>query len=440
MRKTTLMMQLASQVEFNGHKLVCDFLTEDKAKLIVRKLQGERALVFVDDCADSIEAFNSLLEADNIVTIGFDRDYSYERASHKIRGASLKVLDVSEITARDMQEVFSVIPATIRKPTLVTPAMEPGIGPSLYEFVENNINQARLSQRFKGVLHELELNQPEVQQLLVMCCYVHACRTPVSFDMALAFMRGLIITYDELYENFDMLKNLVVGYIGDLVDSEQDHFTARSTLFSEAILQSVSAQSFKRVLLRFHREVSPFRICRYDVFRRRAFDAALAERAFPNWQEGMEFYDQQYLQHDRSPYLRQQGALYLTHKRKFREAFKWIDEAVLESEYRIPSIRNTHAIILFKANVNAPESDGTKRGTLDESMKILAECHSFDRRKLYHAVAFADQALQYFDLYADAAASNYLGTAARWLREEKRSNPWNRNIDRLLRQVDQRLQ
>jgi hypothetical protein len=73
-------------------------------------------------------------------------------------------------------------------------------------------------------------------------------------------------------------------------------------------------------------------------------------------------------------------------------------------------------------------------------MKILAECHSYDRRKLYHAIAFADQALQYFDLYGDDAAFSYLDTASRWLREEKRSNPWNRNIDRLSRQVSQRMQ
>ncbi len=433
------MMQLAAQVQFEGHKLVCNFLTEDNARLIVRKLQDDSAVIFVDDFADSIEGFTVLAKAGSIVAVGFDRDLNFEMASHKARDLKLRFVDVSQLSPRDMQDIFSVIPAPIRATQYRQPSMEAGVSPSVYELIESNINRAKLSERFHGLLNDLDDKEPQLHGLLVMCCYVHACRTPVSFDMALAFMRGVVVDYDDLYKYFERLKNLIVGYQGALVDSEQDHFTARSTLFSEAILQQVSSKAFKRVLLRFHSEVSPFRISRFDVFRRRAFDAKFAERAFPKWQEGMEFYEREY-QHDRSPYLRQQGALYLAHKRRFQEAFQWIDEAVLESHYRIPSIRNTHAIILFKANINAPESDGTKKDTLDRSMKILEECYKFDRRKIYHAVTFADQALQYHDLYADDRAYNYLSTAARWLREERRQNPWHRDVGRLLGQLEQKLQ
>jgi hypothetical protein len=90
--------------------------------------------------------------------------------------------------------------------------------------------------------------------------------------------------------------------------------------------------------------------------------------------------------------------------------------------------------------VNAPEGDGTKRNSLDQSMKILAECHQYDRRKTFHAVTFADQAIQYFNLYADGNAYSYLTTAAKWLRDEKRTNPWNRSVSRLLKEVETRLQ
>ena len=225
--------------------------------------------------------------------------------------------------------------------------MEAGVQPSLYEVIESNMNRPKLSERFRDVLNDLDAREAQLHDLLVMCCYVHACRTPVSFDMALAFMRGDILSYDELYEYFERLRTMVVGYLGNLVDSEQDHFTPRSMLFSEAILQQVSSKAFKRVLVRFHSEVSPFRICRFDVFRRRAFDARFAEKAFLNWREGMEFYERQY-QHDRSPYLRQQGALYLAHKRKFLEAFEWIDEAVLESHYRIPSFETLMRLFYLK--------------------------------------------------------------------------------------------
>ncbi len=437
--KTTLMMQLASQVQFDGHKLACSFLTDDKASLILRKLQGERALIFVDDFADSIEALSTLMEAANVLVVGFDRDYNYEMASHKVSRGDFEVIDVSGLSAQDIQAVFSVIPLGVRRPNYRAPTMEEGVSPSLYEIIENNITEPVLRERFRGVLQQIESEDQQLHDLLVMCCYVHSCRTPVSFDMALAFMRDLVDGFDELYECFNRLRNVIVGYLGEFVDSEQDHFVSRSTLFSEAILDQVSSQSFRRVLLRFHNEVSPFRICRFDIFRRRAFDERFIGKAFPNWRDGMDFYDKQY-QHDHSPYLRQQGALYLSHKKRFIEAFQWIDEAVLGSQYKIPSIRNSHAIILFKANVEAPEGGGTKRETLDRSMTILAECYRYDRRKTYHAVVFADQACQYYNLYGDGLAVEYLNTAAKWLKEEKRQNPWNRNVTRLLRLVEQRLQ
>ncbi|MGA2352770.1 MAG: SIR2 family protein [Terracidiphilus sp.] len=437
--KTTLMMQLASQSQFEGHKIVCNYLTEARARLIIRKLESEHALIFVDDFADAIESFNVLSSNRNVTVIAFDRDLNFESVSHRIDKSTVQIVEVSELNARDIQDVFSFIPSRIRGDSYSAPRMGEGVEPSLFEVIESNITEAKLNERFRDVLRELEKDEEHIHDLLVMCCYVHSCRTPVSFDMAMAFMRSVISDYDELYICFDKLKSLVVDYGGEFADSEQDHFTPRSSLVSEAILKQVSAASFQRVLIRFHSEVSSLRICRFDIFRRRAFDAKFIEMAFRSWQEGMEFYERQY-QYDRSPYLRQQGALYLAHKRRYMEAFQWIDEAVSQSEYKVPSIRNTHAIILFNANVNALESDGTKRNMLDRSMGILAECYKSDSRKVYHAVTFADQSIQYFDLYADQPAQKYLETSAKWLRDEARTNAWNRSVLRLLRQVERRLQ
>jgi hypothetical protein len=154
--KTTLMMQLASEVKFNGHKLACSFLTEDNAGLIVRKLQGEAAVVFVDDFADSIEAFNVLLDAPHIVAVGFDRDYNYEVVSHKVSREDLEVVDVSALTQKDTQDIFSVIPVSIRRPKYHAPDMEEGVSPSLYEIIETNISEPILRERFRGVLEQLE--------------------------------------------------------------------------------------------------------------------------------------------------------------------------------------------------------------------------------------------------------------------------------------------
>src|SRR2546428_12464409 len=103
------------------------------------------------------------------------------------------------------------------------------------------------------------------------------------------------------------MASLVPDYIGDLADSEQDYFMPRSVFVSEAIMEKVAPEALQRVLLRFHSNVTPFRIHRFDIFRRRAFDADLAKRAFPDWQEGHAFYERLY-QRDKSPYLLQQAS------------------------------------------------------------------------------------------------------------------------------------
>jgi len=234
---------------------------------------------------------------------------------------------------------------------------------------------------------------------------------------------------------FDQFGSLLTDYYGKIVDTEdQDYFVPRSRLVSEAVLDAVSQHGLKRVLLRFHNQVSPFRICRFDVFRRRAFDANLMKRAFENWKEGKEFYELAYGR-DRSPYLLQQGALYLAHKKQFKEAFSMIDQAVLQSQYKIPSIRNSHAIILFKANIGSPVKDETVQHTLSESMDILRECYRYDKRKTYHATTFADQAVQYWEVYPGERAKSYLLTAEEWLLDEVKKSPWHRYAKYQLRRI-----
>jgi hypothetical protein len=201
----------------------------------------------------------------------------------------------------------------------------------------------------------------------------------------------------------------------------------------------VQSEAFRRVLLKFHADVSPFRIARFDAFRRKGYDERFATKAFTDWRQGEEYYEGLCLR-DPSPYLRQQAALYLTHKKRFKEAFKWIDEAIERSGNRIPSIRNSHAIILFKANIGAGDPDSfLVAGTLKRSMDILAECYRDDKRKGYHALTFADQAVQYSQVYRNQTARHYLETARTWLLEERDRSPWHRGVNHLLRSVEREL-
>jgi len=418
--------------------LVSKFISLGKAELILKKLHSQRCLIFLDNFTDSLEAFSLLAQQPNLLIVAFDRDYNFDIASHRINRGDFNILDITELSDIDIQKLFSKIPTNIRMKNYKIPKMETGIPPSLYEVVEANIVRPTLRRRFRTVLEQLERESYSLHDFFVMCCYVHSCRTLVSFDMAYAFLRDEVTGYQYVYDIYDQLGALVAEYYGPLIDSEQDYFIPRSAVVSDTVMHEVSETGLKRTILRLHKEVSPYRICNYHIFRTRAFDKDTMKRAFSDWKEGMEFYESMY-NRNKSPYLLQQGALYLSNKHRFNEAFTWIDQAVTETGGRVFSIRNSHAIILFQANIGASSSDETVARTLKQSMDILSECYADDKRKTYHAMIFADQAFQYWYVYGDDIAKNYLIIAEQWLDCEQKQWPWNRNVRRLHNKVSQKL-
>lgn len=437
--KTTLMMQLAATMQFEGHKIVCSSITAEKASLIVNRLGNSQAIVFIDDFSGDMEAFNILLDAPNIIVVGFDRDYVFELASHLLTPNKCVIEEITALTEMDIQQIYSNIPQNIRITKLAKPAMGDNMSPpSLFEVIETNTVGPHLKKRFRSVVQKLEKENQVLHDLLVMTCYVHSCRVPVSYDTVSAFLRGKYKTYENIYDMIEQLGSMVSQYTGFLVETEQDHFVARSIHLSEAILDEVSSKSFKRVLNQFHEQVSPWRICRFDVFRRKAYDEAFTRKAFPEWKEGIEFYEK-LVAKDTSPYLLQQCALYLMHKGRYREAFDWIDRAEVMAGNRIYSIRNTHAMVMFRANYNVQDTDGTVKQTLIQSMQILAQCYLEDRRKPHHAFVFADQSLKFWELYPGTQAASYLETAQKWLAEEIIKSPWNRTLKRIKISIDTKI-
>ena len=437
--KTTLMMQVAADIPFDGIKLVCSSITIENAELIVHALAGNRALVFLDDFAESVEVFNFFASQSNVQVIGFERTYSFDIISHLVSDTNLTIHECTELTGEDLQGLYQAIPKELRKDRLVVPPTAYGTPPSLFEVVETNMIAPRIMQRFAGVLRELEKKSELEHDLLAFCCYVHECRTPVSFDMALAFLKEEITDYKEVYELVEKLNSLVVSSYDLMVDTEEDYFLPRSAVISNAVLQNIRAASFRRVLEKFQNRVSRLRIVRFDIFRRHGFDESFATRAFPEWKDGLHYYET-LVSKDPSPFLYQQAALYLAKKQQYREAFRWIDQAIEMSGSKIPSIRNSHAVILFRANIGAVDTGSEiVSDTLKRSMDILADCYRYDKRKNYHAIRFGEQALEYWKAYGDATAKGYLSTSQKWLAEEKRKSPWNRRIGQLLKEVSQTL-
>lgn len=437
--KTTILMQLAQ--EFLGkdsHVLMCDSISREKAVFIDGRLAGEKALVFLDNFTDSLDAANYLSSVPTVQVVGAAPYYNFSMVRNGIdgiRSGSLEVCEVSELSLMDIQLCIEKIPKDIRAVTTRQIALERGHNNSLFEVIEQNISQPTLKERFKSLAGNLRENDPSLLSLFLMFSYVDSCRTPVSMDMIFAYLRDVTHDHNVMYSMIDSLGRLVKEYWGSILASEfnQDLFSVRSTLVSDAVVNAASGTELREMLEKFHENVSPIRIFRYDVFKRYAYDSRLMLKAFDSWEAGMDFYERLFWRDD-SPFLLQQCALFLSKKERHIEAFEMIDRANTQSGGKIWSIRNSHAIIVFYANKRHFRNPDA-RVALEGSMEELALCYKWDNRRPFHAQRYAEQAIDFWHFYHDEVANEYLNNAHEWLLDEVARSPWDRKSRDLLLQL-----
>jgi energy-coupling factor transporter ATP-binding protein EcfA2 len=437
--KSTLLLQLAKKKNTSRRVLIFNSLTINKSNIIKKEINSP-TIILVDNFTSDIDAFINLATNPKIKLVGFDRYYNVDISVHKIPYATYETYDVSDLTPQDIQGIYNSIPLSIRKPRMITTQSSNEI-PSVFEIVNYNINKPDINDRYKDILIELNTSDPLLLDLLIMTCYMHSCRIPVSFEVANSFLGEEASDYDEVLELMDSLRGMVQEALGDLVDElddDQDYYQPRSQILAETIITQTKPEYFKRVFEQFHANVTKHIIPNYHIFKRSGYDAYYVSKAYSNWQEGLEFYETAYFA-DSNPFLLQQCALYLLKKRRYTEAAFKIDKALQIAHKRFFSIDNTHAIILFKANINANGKDPDIRITLDKSMKILKECYHEDQRKIYHAVTFAEQALEYFTKYADNIAIDYMKLAYEWLKEVQSGRKYHRRSKDLLKQLEELL-
>jgi hypothetical protein len=291
------------------------------------------------------------------------------------------------------------------------------------------------------VLKQLVEKDKFLAEFLVLSSYIHYTRIPLSFEMALSYFNDRIESYEVILEMKDDLGDLLKDYSGELVlDNDQDYYYPRSVYTAETILDLTNPDLLKEVISDVLYKIPSAQICHYNIFRKRAYDKNIISKAFHDWKEGKDFYEEVFESDFRNPYVLQQGALYLAQKRRYTEAFHWIDKAITMTNNKYFSIRNSHAIILFEANINSKEENSEIRSQLDMSMSILEKCIYDDKRKSFHAIRYGEQSVQYNDRYFDSKSFEYLRNASRWLKEEHRRMSWNNEVFNLLKKVDERLQ
>lgn len=435
--KTTLLKQLARGVVEPKQALYINDITPEKAKLLLRDIdaEGSKVVAFVDNAADSWEAINVLASSANIQIIAAERDYIFDSVGHRFSRKIFEVFDVSGLAAIDVQAVQDKIPSGLQRmsPQQFLDGLKSDLDPTFFEVLDSCISGHLLTDRFIDALKELKHTSPIKHDLLVLSCYLYSCRIPTSVDVAYAYVGKRVPSVTDVYTELSNIPTLLSPYEGGLADTDQAFFVPRSRNVAEAVIRRISPAELRVLLTDFHSSVSPSRISRYDIFRRMAYDANLTTRAFPDWEEGLAFYEN-CRERDNSASFLQQGAIYLSRKKQFPLSFKWIDDAMIRAGRKSASVRNTYAVVLFNANYD--KNNPNVINTLDESMSILQKCYKDDLRKVYHAKVFADQAVKYASKFQKSPASiDYIDQASVWLKAELQQREGDRSINQLLRDL-----
>lgn len=439
--KTTLAMLLAYNVQFEGVKLMYSGLTLSKVDFILKILGNLKALIFVENFTDNIEAFLKLSQAKNITVVGVDRSQFYSTVSHMLTPQMFDIINVTELSDNDIQGVFNSVPVEIKASSMKTKRKSKDIyaADSIYEFVIRNIKGQNIVERYKKIIHDLEHDDSNLMEFLLLCAYMHKCRVPLSIEVAYSYFSDIYNYQDEL-EMKDELEDMLSEFEGsnDLLDSSIEYYYPRTYFIAEAILKYSSPLLLKKIMSKVIDNVPKYLIYNFKTFRKFAFDSLLTAKAFVDWKDGMDFYKSAYLYDNENPYVLQQGALFLSKKKQYQEAFKWIDKAINSTNDKYFSIRNSHAIILFDANYEL-ELNNMVEEQLDRSMEILHKCYHDDSRKIFHAIVYADQAERYFIKANSEKTINYLQQAKKWLKEESSNNSWNYELKQRLSKVEKIL-
>lgn len=193
---------------------------------------------------------------------------------------------------------------------------------------------------------------------------------------------------------------------------EQDYFILRSKLFAinaRNILIEKFKEEYGLIIKNFILNESFFNILRYDIFRRKAYDANFFHSLF-SYDEAMGIYNNLY-DIDKNPYTLQQKALCRGLFGDYLNAFIDIDKA-LSCKPNNFSFKNSQAILLFESN--CANHDANSIDSMKQAMKVLEQCYHNDKRKIYHAQKFAEFAITMHNSYG---CSDYLKKAQDWLIE-----------------------
>lgn len=415
--KSTLLMQLAIKVNASN-KFYLKSPTKEEAKLILNRIGEKKSWVFLENCAEDIEAFSILLNSENIIVVGTAKEYQFEQSKHLIQKNNFTKKIVDEISENEAFRIYNHISNSIRSSNFRYKENEEEKF-TMLEMIAKNIKHPLTKSFVEKNISEIMTKDKEAFELLGLSTYLTTNGSSVSTDILFSYFD--IKEYKEVEELFNRtnsyLRELGSEYEAELND--QDYFILRSKLFTKIakeVFESdpIIKREYREIIKKFIYKIDPFKIYRYYVFKRSAYDSSLFYSLFLDKAEDIYNYLYQF---DKNPYTLQQLALYLSKLGKYEEAFTKIDKA-LQVQPNNFSMKNSKAIILFEANKG--KNTPLAREQLVLALKNLEQCYSSDKRKVYHAQKYSEFVLYLEEDYGNSTEINiahFLTQASDWIDE-----------------------
>ena len=417
--KSTLLMQLAFGKEIDGRKFWFNSIIKQEAEKLVKLIKDDKNVtVFLDNLYSNVDAFEVLKGSSNIKLVLAERALNYEYVKRFLSISSDAIVDVSNLAASDIQNIC----LSMNKSSSDSIAlMEKNENISLLEIVFFASTNAQIKERISGYIKDLaefkdEKLKIDLLELYTLVNYTSSCGIPATMDMLYFYFGDLIENYEDIIYALKKMNKIIVETTDEelKIDESQDYLIMRSKLFAEKSIFLIPPEIFAHVLEKFLDKVSPHAIYRYDIFKRKAYDADFTRRAFSKTR-GIQFYEKLLLQNS-NPYVRHQYSIFLQRKGDINLAWEQIDRAHTECQKKIFSIANTHAIIMFEKNMaveakNEKELD-IQKNTIGRSFSTLEYCLSQDIRVSYHALTYARNAIRYYEKFGkDEFSESYIDSA-----------------------------
>lgn len=428
--KTTILMQLARKINAKN-KFYVDGISKGEAEFITNIIGGESAWIFFNNFTDDIYAYNIFAKNSNITIIGAAEEYYFETVRHLMDPEiSYKIFDCSEITKEEAQRIFNKLPVGLRKSVFQYKENNDEKF-SMLEMIAQNIVGVYTKKHISNLLDKIARESDELFTIIALVSYLSEFGSALSYSNIARILN--IKVYPEAFRLIKKTRSYLRTYDFMLEedDNNQDYFVLRSKLFAlniQKILVNDYKEKFANIVKTFTMKESMYNIARYNVFRRKAYDAIFFAKIFTK-DEAVNLYEMLYKTSE-SPYILQQMALCLAYFEDYAEAFVQIDKAISVKPNNF-SFKNSQAIIMFEANKRIQSIDAIDHMRM--AMETLKQCYNNDKRKVYHAQKFAEFAIY---LYYNFLIEDYLQEALAWLAEiTKESESTTSEINKLKEKI-----